>query len=153
MKRTTTGQTQRHRVSQQVIDEALWGRCRRRSRCSRFGCFGRLDRDGWFNGSSRLTAQGPLDLDLITLNSSSQFVANSAGHIASFVQNNGTSTFAGAGLAFDAIDIRGGTVNYNAALALPSSLLRVAGHTANLNADLRARAEAPKRRQIAIKPA
>ena len=87
------------------------------------------------NGSSRLTAQGPLDLDLITLNSSSQFVANSAGHIASFVQNNGTSTFAGAGLAFDAIDIRGGTVNYNAALALPSSLLRVAGHTANLNAD------------------
>ncbi|WP_029143862.1 filamentous hemagglutinin N-terminal domain-containing protein [Methyloversatilis discipulorum] len=87
------------------------------------------------NGSSRLTAQGPLDLDLITLNSSSQFVANTAGHIASFVQNNGTSTFAGAGLAFDAIDIRGGTVNYNAALALPSSLLRVAGHTANLNAD------------------
>jgi hypothetical protein len=87
------------------------------------------------NGGSRLTAQGPLDLDLVTLNGSSQFGANGAGHIASFVQNNGTSTFAGAGLAFDAIDIRGGTVNYNAALALPSSLLRVAGHTANLNAD------------------
>ncbi len=87
------------------------------------------------NGSGQLITQGPLDLNAVTLNSSSAFTANAAGHIASFVQNNGTSTFAGAGLAFDAIDIRGGTVNYNAALALPSSLLRVAGHTANLNAD------------------
>ncbi|WP_430435275.1 filamentous hemagglutinin N-terminal domain-containing protein [Methyloversatilis sp.] len=87
------------------------------------------------NGSGQLITQGPLDLNAVTLNSSSAFMANTSGHIASFVQNNGTSTFAGAGLAFDAIDIRGGTVNYNAALALPSSLLRVAGHTANLNAD------------------
>ena len=38
-------------------------------------------------------------------------------------------------LVIPAIDIRGGTVNYNAMLALPSQVLRIANHTANLNAD------------------
>jgi hypothetical protein len=87
------------------------------------------------NGSGRLTVTDDIALNNVTLNTSSQFIADGAGQIANFVQNNGTSTFNAAGLAFDAIDIRGGTVNYNAALALPSSLLRVAGYTANLNAD------------------
>ncbi|MFH1815629.1 MAG: hypothetical protein ABIF28_15905 [Pseudomonadota bacterium] len=87
------------------------------------------------NGSGRFTVSDELVLGNVTLNSASQFIANGAGQIANYVQNNGTSTFNAAGLAFDAIDIRGGTVNYNAALALPSSLLRVAGYTANLNAD------------------
>ncbi|MCP4634844.1 MAG: hypothetical protein GY848_00005, partial [Methyloversatilis sp.] len=87
------------------------------------------------NNAAQLLTQGHLDLGAVTLNGSSQFAAQQAGHIASFVQNGGTSTFNGAGLAFDAIDIRGGTVNYNAMLALPSQVLRIANHTANLNAD------------------
>ncbi|EGK70281.1 hypothetical protein METUNv1_03671 [Methyloversatilis universalis FAM5] len=87
------------------------------------------------NNAAQLLTQGHLDLGAVTLNGSSQFTAQQAGHIASFVQNGGTSTFNGAGLAFDAIDIRGGTVNYNAMLALPSQALRIANHTANLNAD------------------
>ena len=87
------------------------------------------------NNAAQLLTQGHLDLGAVTLNGSSQFTAQQAGHIASFVQNGGTSTFNGAGLAFDAIDIRGGTVNYNAMLALPSQVLRIANHTANLNAD------------------
>jgi filamentous hemagglutinin family protein len=82
-----------------------------------------------------LTTQGALDLNAVTLSGTGQFVAQGGGHIASYLQHSGTSTFAGAGLAFDAIDLRSGTVNFNAALSLPSSLLRVAGYTANLNAD------------------
>ncbi|AOF82424.1 hypothetical protein BSY238_2488 [Methyloversatilis sp. RAC08] len=87
------------------------------------------------NGSGRMTVTDEIALNNVTLNNSSQFIADGAGQIANYVQNNGTSTFNAASLAFDAIDVRGGTVNYNAALALPSSLLRVAGYTANLNAD------------------
>ncbi|WP_018412869.1 two-partner secretion domain-containing protein [Methyloversatilis thermotolerans] len=88
------------------------------------------------SGSGQLTALTPVDLATVTLNgSSARFTVRGDGHIGSFLQYNGTSTFAGAGLAFDAIAISGGTVNYDAALLLPSSLLRVAGHTANLNAD------------------
>ncbi|MBV5286515.1 MAG: hypothetical protein JZU45_10585 [Methyloversatilis discipulorum] len=85
----------------------------------------------------RFEALGSLDLnDVLVNHSASQFIAQGGGTIASFDQSSGTSTFNSAGLSFLALTPRGGTVNFNAAVGLPSSMLRVANYVANINADL-----------------
>ncbi|MDP2868283.1 hypothetical protein [Methyloversatilis sp.] len=96
----------------------------------------RVGRTLTVNGG-RFEALGTLDLNGVSVSAAaSQFIANGGGTIADFDQANGTSTFNAGGLAFAALTPRGGTVNFNAAVTLPSSTLRVAGYVANINADL-----------------
>ncbi|MCQ9374374.1 filamentous hemagglutinin N-terminal domain-containing protein [Methyloversatilis sp. XJ19-13] len=96
----------------------------------------RIGRTLTINGG-RFEALGTLDLNGVSVSAAaSQFIANGGGTIADFDQGNGTSTFNAGGLAFAVLTPRGGTVNFNAAVTLPSSTLRVANYVANINADL-----------------
>ncbi|MBP9117367.1 MAG: hypothetical protein KBF58_04720, partial [Methyloversatilis sp.] len=96
----------------------------------------RVGRTLTLNGG-RFEALGTLDLNGVSVsNAASQFIANGGGAIADFDQGSGTSSFNAGGLAFSVLTPRGGTMNFNAAVTLPSSTLRVANYVANINADL-----------------